>query len=678
MTTPRYAQQSSVASKAADGPKRPPGMANDEHTTFVDLMLQQAAHSAKAAMVANSPSSLLQAASETFSRSHAAVTSSSLGDAGKLTKQLPRSLDAAFMALFDLFELLKEHAEPSVTAYSHYIQAAMIEFNQRFEPLGWRPPRSIAEGQVRAKQAVRAGAMHLSTTERGQLGRMHLRAAQQYILASWKQLTSGDLAAVSLARDSLDEALATLIDPHFANDAALIASDVATTEQVFGRLALAVEQSSPSRVGELRALGMTVDSLLRLVGRDPHWAAKLDQAEPAKNLDTAGTHPSKPSPPPGRPSGAATAAKRHHVDQAGIPDGANQPAIASPDALVRNRGRVQVPSLGATRSDGYTGDPAYDKEPICDREPEREGCHLLDRPRHNVLQELLDNILVATENQKDACIELKAEILAKKDEELGLLPQLMIATLAAFVGNVFTPAALLVRTTIVGDALAGDALSDDSVKTVIKAATGFYSKKVDASAKREGADSAKQAHLALLDQVQNSVDATALEFRRYARQDVTDAQLLLLSFAMHPARHQTTLYKAALRKMLDDFSRSGVAKIGRGLGDLNKTPGRDGARHFEDRRVAWAVVKGQPHLFFQHANAEDPYSDSTSYGEKSWTRDRPSIGRPVPREFWDAALQKQREKWGADASFLTDPDDLAAAHAALAKEPAADTARGAP
>jgi hypothetical protein len=272
-------KQAGGAMKKAGPAAMPPGMSTADHTTFVDLMLQEVAQSAKDATGAASPAELLRAASQTFVRARAAVASYSVPDTGTSSKQLMRSVDGAFMGLFDLFTALQGNTEPSVAAYANYIQAAMIEMNHRFEPIGWKPPRSATEGQVRAKQAAQVGVMQLTTAERGQLGRLHLRAAQQYILGNWEQISAGDFAATRIAHQSLSDAMTILVDPRLASEGTLTA-DIAATEQVIARLVMAIEQNAPQRLGELRELGTKMDALLGVVNRDPAWGARIARSAP--------------------------------------------------------------------------------------------------------------------------------------------------------------------------------------------------------------------------------------------------------------------------------------------------------------------------------------------------------------------------------------------------------------
>ena len=351
--------------------------------------------------------------------------------------------------------------------------------------------------------------------------------------------------------------------------------------------------------------------------------------------------------------------------------GDKQHAI-TPDDLVRSPNQVKIPTPGkAIRDDGLTGKPAYDTEPLCQREPGLDGCGFLDRPRDELIDGLRRNIMRASTNQKDACLTLKAEILAKKEDDLGLMPQLLMSAIGLYLGSVVTPLALALRTRI-----AGDAIADEAVKHVVKTTTGFYSKKVENKAKKAGADTDKQAKLDLITYVRDRIDAASVALEESAL-NMTDAELLVFDEAMNHEFHKPRMYEDAMRTMLEDFATSGVTRIGRGLGDVKGTAGgRDGARRFEDRRCVWVMVNGAPELFFQTVDARHARRDSPqSFGGAAWDRDeKPVIEAPVPKDFWVVAVQKHWDKWGTPVPVLLAQQDVAAASALLAAQQVADDA----
>lgn len=254
-------------------------MANIRNSSICSF--SQAAQAAGDALGIVDPRKQLDAAGLAVTRTRTALAAYTLPDSGLSAKETFRSIDAAFMGLYELFFEMRTSADPSVSGFASDVQAAMTALNDQFSRSGWKVPQSDAEGHLRAKAAKQAGASTLTTTEKATLGRLHLRAARQQILGSWEDVTRGRLEDAKLAAHNLADAMAIFVDPRLANEIEGATADINQTDQIFSRLALQIEQHHPERMAELRDLAREMDGLLRLIGADPRWLARFTKSAPA-------------------------------------------------------------------------------------------------------------------------------------------------------------------------------------------------------------------------------------------------------------------------------------------------------------------------------------------------------------------------------------------------------------
>lgn len=273
------------ASKGA-GAGAPMSLTTGDHTTLVDLLLQEAAQAAKSATAQKDGKELLHGATLTVARVRVALDAYAIPESGLSPKQIFRTVDGAFMGLYDLFYALRDQQDAGIAAYADEVQGAMIALNERFAPVGWKAPKSEVEGSARAKSAKRAGLTSLSISERGKLGRMHIRAARQYLLGAWSDFTQGNFGGAATAAENLHEAAAILIDPHFAQQVDAIASDLETTEQIFRRFVMSLEQSDAAKLAKLTEVARQLDGLRRVVGKEPEWQLRLAAPSPSTSTPT--------------------------------------------------------------------------------------------------------------------------------------------------------------------------------------------------------------------------------------------------------------------------------------------------------------------------------------------------------------------------------------------------------
>jgi hypothetical protein len=311
-------KQTSAAKKTPGKTNAPISMSAGDHTAFVDLLFQQTAQSARTAAALSDPKELMHASGQTVARAVAALGAYTIPDAGTTPTQLFRSVDGAFMGIYDLFYVLQDQKDPAASSFAPVLKGVMVDINDRFAPVGWKVPKSDAEGHVRAKVADKAGATSLTSSEKGRLGRMHIRAARQYLVGAWEDISDGKLGAAAIAAHNLRDGMSILIDPHLAGEIDATADELAATEQVFDRLIISVEQTNAGKLGDLRELAQQLDALLRLVGRDGHWIARIHATSPPTTASPAGPQ-GVATQQPGATQGAApgtTGAMSNDVDRA--------------------------------------------------------------------------------------------------------------------------------------------------------------------------------------------------------------------------------------------------------------------------------------------------------------------------------------------------------------------------
>lgn len=294
----RHGKASKGANDAA-----PMTLSSGDHTSLVDLLLQEASQAAGNAVTQADATKMIIAASQAVARTKVALDAYTIPDSSVAPKQLLRTVDGAFMGLYDLYNALHDKRDAGAIAYAEQVQAIMVAMSDRFSPFGWKVPRSDVEGHARAKGAARVGLTSISTSEKGQLGRLHIRAARQYLLGAWDAVMQGNFGGAATAAQNLHEAAAILIDPHFAQEIDVIANELDSTENVFGRFVMSVEQNDTSRLSQLSEVARQLDALRRVVGREPRWQVRVTTPAPAP---ASPTNTQANAPQPGQAPSAQT------------------------------------------------------------------------------------------------------------------------------------------------------------------------------------------------------------------------------------------------------------------------------------------------------------------------------------------------------------------------------------
>lgn len=340
----------------------------------------------------------------------------------------------------------------------------------------------------------------------------------------------------------------------------------------------------------------------------------------------------------------------------------------SPDDFVRNPTTVptKVPATPgkATRTDGYTGNDAYDQEPYCQREPGAPGCGLLDWPRSEMIGAIGRHSITVAKNMQIAVMKCERDILAAEKKDLELFPAMMIGLLGIAFGNVLTPLVHSALTAV------GAEFQTFTSAALTRLPLTFYSTKALNAWK---APSTSDAKMKMLQHVESTVDTNMLRLFEHAKQALNDDELKVLADAMQPNLHTPQMYYEALTAMLKRYEESGIKYIGRGGGPVRENPGwRDDSRAPEDTRVIWIPMgPGRPPvLFYQHvdASADARSPNNGVFGEKADGDSRmpkATIGKPVESEFIETAIAAHIAKWGPVVPSTLDAAVINAARANL-------------
>jgi len=269
---------STSAKAASSGPAAKPKdatMSNAEHSTFVDLLLQQAAAAARDARLQVEPKALAQGVGRAVSHTRQALDEYSMPGTGTTPTRMFASLDAVFMGLFDLHAVVL-NAEGDASPHADDLREVMRQLKQRFEPLGWKTPASAAAGHAREKKAVSAGAAEITTGEKGKLGLLHIRAARQHIVGGWQNVIENNVSGVAdPAAENLQDAMSLLVDPSVAGEMKSAATELEMTNAVLNRLFFYVSSNNAAALPSLRYLAKSADALLELIGMPAMWTSKL-------------------------------------------------------------------------------------------------------------------------------------------------------------------------------------------------------------------------------------------------------------------------------------------------------------------------------------------------------------------------------------------------------------------
>lgn len=293
---------------------------------------------------------------------------------------------------------------------------------------------------------------------------------------------------------------------------------------------------------------------------------------------------------------------------------------------------------------------------------EREGgspaeCFLDPLKRVAYIFELRESVNDMKESYKLAATQLRAELQMEKDDELGMFGSLILETAVGQVTGLLrgSIARLRART----PALAH--LSDTAVDGWTKPAFDMGKTSARKAAKKvhnydDNTD--KVAKVSFVDSLTTSAETGFNTFRDRASADSNDAKILVVWEALRNAPKDIETFKGLLAEKLGRFEESGVRDVGRrDAYDETSSPSAQVAR---DTRVVWVVQpQGGRKLYYQSQDGDvdsqvfsegDPGTSWLGSGPKDFgprhARGGAKVGKPVPEEFIDVALEAGMQQWG--------------------------------
>jgi hypothetical protein len=317
-----------------------------------------------------------------------------------------------------------------------------------------------------------------------------------------------------------------------------------------------------------------------------------------------------------------------------------------------------------------------------------QGCFLSDPQRLRLIIEFKDRVQTASTNYKDALLELRVDELMKKEDDLNWVLSLALDLAGAHLVVVAAKALKGLKAAGAGKladiadraAYAGtysdtswSTRADSALQVVTDARidgmlkSGFAAAKKPASGalqkgQNRGDESAKQATLSFIAQLQDGCDIAFKAFERQAIGHTSDAELVVLYEGMHERLHTKGTYKVALNEKLKRFRASGVNDIARKEAWDRKY---GYTKVHRDTRVVFVQgLNGAKTAWYQSREGDfdpdlikpcDPgaerlplprYQNAVCKFGPSNPRDRAHLERAVPEEFKEAAIARSEQKWG--------------------------------
>jgi hypothetical protein len=354
---------------------------------------------------------------------------------------------------------------------------------------------------------------------------------------------------------------------------------------------------------------------------------------------------------------------------------------------------VQAPNIGSVAPGKINlvqgrdvGDQWIDHGAVCDgKDMSTQGCFLSDLQRLRLIIEFKDRVQTASTNYKDALLELRVDELMKKEDDLNWVLSLALDLAGAHL--VVVAAKALKGLKAAGAAKLADiadraaytgTYSDTSWSTRADSAlqvvtdaridgmlkSGFAAAKKPASGalqkgQNRGDESAKQATVSYIAQLQDGCDIAFKAFERQAIGHTNDAELVVLYEGMHERLHTKGTYKTALNEKLKRFRASGVNDIGRkqvldrrtGYADVHRDTRVVFVQGMHGVKTAWyQSQEGDFNPSVRHVcdpGAPLPKDNNgvCKFGARD-PREAARLERAVPDEFKEAAIARSEQKWG--------------------------------
>jgi hypothetical protein len=318
------------------------------------------------------------------------------------------------------------------------------------------------------------------------------------------------------------------------------------------------------------------------------------------------------------------------------------------------------------RSAAYeVGEEWFDHGPLCAEPEGPHACFLEAEQRSALLVDFQIKVVGARQNYKAALERIRVDQLIANPAELpwflsvalDILGTHLLASFTRALKGAVGPSISDLQQTVAPRRLAGrrSGLTFDTTwKTRAQGALAKLTPRGIEELTKAGFDPAKaaaneglaqqlnnapDAHekaqtLSYLDLLGNSADIAFERFRLDTAGYADDAELIVLWHGMKPEFHFLQDYYAALDAKVRRFKKSGVPEIGRTDTDYGH-----GTLRTETRVILVQDVFGKKTPWYQ-----DQHQDIHDRGHS--LKGDPGLGRPVPEEFRDIAIERSEGIWG--------------------------------
>ena len=318
---------------------------------------------------------------------------------------------------------------------------------------------------------------------------------------------------------------------------------------------------------------------------------------------------------------------------------------------------------------------------------DREAYNLLSpEERQERYENTKDRILAAGGYCNDGIEAAKTHILLKKPEQLPMWLGMIIEVAFDMAGDSIMKAIGKIKTgkiklhsNISHDAIMGghfdkankadasrqwwQSLSEEALKKRIKLVSGSAKWQARPAVAAALADSQEKAdQLNYIAQLQMGMTVAFQTLREEGLKGCSDAELTTLFHAFDAVNHQSDFYQKAILEKVKRFMNSGVERIGKDSVPIEDGGKREWIGDLEvERRVVWVKdPKGEKTLWYHEKAETHSNARSVEIARKQGHNGQYKLTKPVPREFWGEAIEKNENESGQKVGTLEDSPETRA------------------
>lgn len=321
----------------------------------------------------------------------------------------------------------------------------------------------------------------------------------------------------------------------------------------------------------------------------------------------------------------------------------------------------------------------------CDQDQLADGCLYNPIGRQNLLRMVGARIDDAVDQYRDAIRAVQFQTMIKKDAELPWALSMLLDIATAHISIAVGTAIKGVRDGSVkkleniaeGSGLTGwesfSKIAEDSAGNakLLSAIRGISDQRVDGILKTTSSsmrkinrsnaqkirnlddETKKERQVNFLDTLFEKVSIWGTRFREAVTMDGTDVELLAILGSFEPENHRSSTYQVALRDKMKMFDDLHLEQMGRHFA----TREEDAHPVERDVQLVWVVYKSgrfPKTLAFQKSDGirggtlPEARQQPTSFGAENSYKEPELLGRGVPDEFHEVAIQRHRDVWGSE------------------------------